>query len=120
MAKELGVDQSDQAAFLVSIMGISNTICCVVVGVAAFKIPAHPLFLLTFGHLLGGAFTMLISLYTTYALLAAYSGLFGIVYGKHQARTASLFISVSLCTTYISRIFSQSQLMLPKYKMHLY
>ncbi len=110
MAEGRGVDR-DQAAFLVSIMGISNTVGRVVVGVVAFKIPAHPLFLLTFGHLWGGAITMLISLYTTYSLLATYSGLFGIVYGKHQIDTPPPIISGSLCTVpMISCVFSRSQL----------
>ena len=71
-----------QADFLVTVMGITNTAGRVVVGLAVYWIPVHPLIILGVGLMLGGIVTVLNHLYQTYALLVTYSALHGVVFGK--------------------------------------
>ena len=83
MAQEHNVTR-EQADFLVTVMGISNTGGRVLVGLAVYWSTTHPLLILGVGLLLGGAVTLMNHLYDTYVLLSTYSALFGLVFGMYE------------------------------------
>jgi len=91
-----------QAAWLVSIMGATNTAGRVLVGAAAFKLPVHPFVFMIVVNALGSVGTFLSVWCKTFVLLAVYCGFFGIVFGKYLECVCvyvslSLSLSLSLC-----------------------
>ncbi|KAK2155989.1 hypothetical protein LSH36_224g02026, partial [Paralvinella palmiformis] len=72
-----------QSAWLVSVMGATNTAGRVLVGAAAFKAPFHPLVFMILGHTMGAAATFISVLCDSFTLLAIYCGFFGLVFGNH-------------------------------------
>ena len=81
MAEQLGI--SDHlSTLLISLMGVSNTVGRLIVGAIVYSCPVNPLLLLAGGCIVGGALTALSVFYVEFALLAIYSLIFGVVYGK--------------------------------------
>jgi len=68
----------DNAAFLLSIIGIANTVARVLVGWVSDQSWADCLLINNCALIMGGAVTMMCTLFKSYGLLAGYSTLFGI------------------------------------------
>lgn len=75
-AKDLNIG-SKEAAFLISIIGISNTVTRILVGLITDQPWADALLINYISLILGGVTTFLVPFYTGYALLAAYAVVFG-------------------------------------------
>ena len=82
MATDYGISES-QAVFLLSIMGISNTVSRVVFGWIADRPWTNPLIVFYCANIIGGATTICCPWMETYAMLGAYSVVFGITVGAY-------------------------------------
>ncbi|KAK2155990.1 hypothetical protein LSH36_224g02006 [Paralvinella palmiformis] len=89
-----------QAAWLVSIMGATNTAGRVLVGAAAFKLPVHPFVFMIVVNALGAVGTFLSVWCKTFVLLAVYCGFFGIVFATDAV----------LCTIVLARTLGEENL----------
>jgi len=78
-----------QSAWLVSIMGATNTAGRVLAGAAAFRAPFHPIVFLIAGYCMGTVSTFLSVLCYSFTTLAIYCGFFGLVFGMYQPVLAS-------------------------------
>ena len=74
--------QLKQAAFLLSIIGIANTLARVVTGWVSDRPWADRLLINNLALIVGGIFTMFCTYFTSYAMLAVYSCCFGISIGE--------------------------------------
>lgn len=82
VAQQYGIDTKD-AAFLLSITGITNTIARVLCGLVIYRFPVISSVLLLGGiSIVGGIFTLCVPEMTTYPVLAIYAAVLGFVYGK--------------------------------------
>ncbi|XP_033739187.1 monocarboxylate transporter 9-like [Pecten maximus] len=75
---------ANQRAFLISLVGISNTVTRVLVGYVTDKPWANTLIIINSALLIGGVFTCFVPFYTTFVALAIYAVLFGAVIGKRE------------------------------------
>ena len=72
----------DHAAFLISIIGIVNTVGRLAAGWVADRPWADPLKIYNTALILGGAATVCVCLLKMYGLLATYAAVFGLSIGK--------------------------------------
>lgn len=80
-AMAAGISEED-AAFLLSIMGISGTIGQILIGVIVDKKWLDATLALIIASCIGGILTALVPLYYNYAMLAVYCAVLGQCYGK--------------------------------------
>ncbi|XP_033738609.1 monocarboxylate transporter 9-like [Pecten maximus] len=70
---------ANQGTFLISLIGISNTVTRVLVGYVTDKPWANTLIIINSAQLIGGVFTCFVPFYTSFVALAIYAVLFGAV-----------------------------------------
>ena len=75
---------SQEAGVLIAIFGVVNTIGRVLCGWIADRACCDEIFLNSVFVLLGGVLTCFVPTYTTFALMASYCAVFGLVTGKLQ------------------------------------
>ena len=80
-AVERNLTQS-QAAWLVSIMGVTNTAGRLIIGVVAYKAPCHPFVFMIVANAVGAAATFISVFSSDFLYLAVYCCIFGFVFGK--------------------------------------
>lgn len=94
-AKDLNIGSSE-AAFLISIIGISNTVTRILVGFVTDQPWADALLINYISLIIGGVTTFLVPFYTGYAMLAAYGVVFGACIGTVFPYNVSKFDIVFL------------------------
>lgn len=103
MAIDRGVEK-DPAAFLVSIVGISNVVGRVGVGALVYWLPVNPMLLLAAASASGALMAFLNPLYTTYPTLATFAAIFGMTHA-FDAALATVIIAFTLGTSSLSGVF---------------
>lgn len=94
VAQQYGIDTKD-AAFLLSITGITNTIARVLCGLVIYRFPVISSVLLLGGiSIVGGIFTLCVPEMTTYPVLAIYAAVLGFVYAGDAALTPLMLVEI--------------------------
>ncbi|GAB1608390.1 monocarboxylate transporter 12-like, partial [Argonauta hians] len=94
VAQELNID-SEEAAFLLSITGITNTISRMACGFIIYRFPIlSPVLILAGICGVGGILSFFVFHFTTYASLAFYAAVVGFVYAADAALTPLLLIEI--------------------------
>ncbi|XP_052825397.1 monocarboxylate transporter 12-like [Octopus bimaculoides] len=94
VAQELNIE-SERAAFLLSITGITNTVSRMLCGFVVYRFPIlSPVLLLAGICGIGGIVSFFVFLFTTYHSLAIYAAIVGFVYAADAALTPLVLIEI--------------------------
>ena len=88
-ARHIGIEPK-QGAYLLSIIGISNTGARVLCGYISDKSWADPLKIYNWALIIGGVSTISSAWLSSYALLSCYAVVFGLCVGKYYAATQTM------------------------------
>ena len=88
-ARHIGIEPK-QGAYLLSIIGISNTGARVLCGYISDKSWADPLKIYNWALIIGGLSTISSAWLSSYALLSCYAVVFGLCVGKYYAATQTM------------------------------
>ena len=94
-ARDIGIEPKE-GAFLLSIIGISNTIARILCGYVSDKRWADPLKIYNWALIIGGVATICTTWLTSFALLSCYACIFGLCLGKSNLQVRVVLRAVKI------------------------